>query len=254
MGEALLGGLIRSKWAPPAQLTVVEALAPRRQELAESFPECSVVAEAPAGFPVVMAVKPGDAQAVARALQTGDAVPRLISIMAGVRISQLEDWLGPGVSVIRAMPNVAALVGYSATAISPGSEATEEDMQWAESILGAVGTTVRVNEGLIDAVTGVSGSGPAYLLLVVEAMIEAAVQLGLPRPQATGLVVQTLVGTGKLLELSGATPEALRATVTSPGGTTAAALAALEDRAVRAAMGAAVRAAAERAKELGNRD
>jgi pyrroline-5-carboxylate reductase len=149
------------------------------------------------------------------------------------------------------MPNTPALVGAGAAAIAPGSRAEEADLAWAEQVLGAVGTVVRVSEGLLDAVTGLSGSGPAYVFLVAEAMVEAGVLVGLPRDVAQALAFQTLLGSARLLVESGESPEALRGAVTSPGGTTAAGLRVLEGRGVRAAFLDAVAAATERSRQLG---
>jgi pyrroline-5-carboxylate reductase len=153
--------------------------------------------------------------------------------------------------VIRAMPNTPALIGAGAAAISPGSTAGEEDMAWAEEILGAVGVVVRVPEKALDAVTGLSGSGPAYVFVVAESLVEAGVLAGLPRDVAETLTFQTLLGSSRLLTDGQSTPAALRAAVTSPGGTTAAGLRELERRGVRAAFLDAVAAAAERSRELG---
>src|SRR5205085_82850 len=136
----------------------------------------------------------------------------------------LEGWLPDGVPVVRAMPNTPALVGAGAAAIAPGVAAGDEDLAWAESILGAVGVVQRVSEPLLDAVTGLSGSGPAYVFLVAEALVEAGVLAGLPRPTANALVIQTVLGSARLLAETGKTAEEHRAAVTSPGGTTAAAL------------------------------
>ena len=160
-------------------------------------------------------------------------------------------WAPAGVAVVRAMPNTPALVGAGASAIAPGSAADEDDLVWAQEVLGAVGTVVRVPESQLDAVTGLSGSGPAYVFLVAEALIEAGVLAGLPRPTSRTLAVQTLLGAAQLLADSGETPEVLRAQVTSPGGTTAAGLHALESAGVRAAVLDAVMAATERSRALG---
>ncbi|MET1003478.1 MAG: pyrroline-5-carboxylate reductase dimerization domain-containing protein, partial [Acidimicrobiia bacterium] len=157
----------------------------------------------------------------------------------------------PGRPVVRAMPNTPALVGLGASAIAPGASATDDHLDLAERLLGAVGIVVRVREHELDAVTGLSGSGPAYVMLVAEALIEAGLLVGLPRPVAAQLVAQTLLGSATLLARSDDGPEALRAAVTSPGGTTAAGLRALEMRAVRAAFVDAVVAATERSRELG---
>jgi pyrroline-5-carboxylate reductase len=154
--------------------------------------------------------------------------------------------------VVRAMPNTAALVGAGAAAISPGRAAGPDDLEWAEGILASVGTVVRVPEPALDAVTGLTGSGPAYLFLVAEALTDAGVLVGLSRDVSRALVQQLFVGSARLLVESGETPEALRAAVTSPGGTTAAGVHRLERSAVRAAFLDAVVAATERAHDLGN--
>jgi pyrroline-5-carboxylate reductase len=153
--------------------------------------------------------------------------------------------------VIRAMPNTPALVAQGASAIAAGSSAGEDDLAWAERLLGAVGVVVRVPEYQLDAVTGLSGSGPAYVFLVAEALIEAGVLAGLPRDVSATLTRSTLLGAATLLATGDEGPEALRAAVTSPGGTTATGLRVLESRAVRAAFLDAVAAAAERSRELG---
>lgn len=250
MGEALVTGLIGSGWGAAAEIAVVEKLAGRRRELAGRFPGLAVAEEVgPAGGAVV-AVKPDDVEAACRAV-AASGTPRALSIAAGVPLSSLGEWLGAGVRVVRAMPNTPALVGAGAAAIAPGPTASDDDLAWAEGLLSAVGTVVRVPERLLDAVTGLSGSGPAYVFLVAEALIDAGVLAGLPRPTSAALVVQTLLGSARLLAESGDGPEALRAAVTSPGGTTAAGLGVLEDRAVRGAFLAAVQAATERSRQLG---
>jgi pyrroline-5-carboxylate reductase len=249
MGAALLGGLLGSGWTPDG-LTVVEPVGARRRELAEQFPGVRVVAEPPGGGGgAVLAVKPGDVPAAASAVAAA-GIDRVVSIAAGVRLATLEAALGD-VPVVRAMPNTPALIGAGVTAIAPGSTAGEEDLAWAEEVLGAVGRVVRVGEPLLDAVTGLSGSGPAYVFLVAEALIDAGVLVGLPRDLSATLAVHTLLGAARLLVETGNGPEALRAAVTSPGGTTAAGLRALEAAGVRAAFLDAVSAATERSRELG---
>jgi len=153
--------------------------------------------------------------------------------------------------VVRAMPNTPALVGAGAAAIAPGSSAGDAYLAWAQEVLGAVGTVVRVSEPLLDAVTGLSGSGPAYVFLLAEALVDAGVLAGLTRPVSEALVVQTLLGSARLLAETGQSAEALRAAVTSPGGTTAAGLRVLEDRGLRSAILEAVMAATERSRQLG---
>lgn len=249
MGEALLGGLLDAGWAPAAELRVVEAVAARRDELTSRFAGVDVTDTAGPADGTVVAVKPGDVEAACRSL--GADGGRVLSIAAGVRLATLEAALPAGTAVVRAMPNTPALVGAGASAIAGGTAAGPDDLDWAESVLAAVGTVARVPEGLLDAVTGLSGSGPAYVFLVAEALIEAGVLVGLPRPTATELAVQTLLGSARLLAESPDGPEALRAAVTSPGGTTAAGLHALEKAGLRAALLDAVQAATHRARELG---
>lgn len=250
MGEALVAGLLAAGWGSASEIAVVEKVEARRQELAGRFAGLPVASEPAAADGAVVAVKPDDVEAACREV-AATGTPLVLSIAAGVPLASLEDWLGEGVRVVRAMPNTPALVGAGAAALAGGSTATGDDLAWAEGLLSAVGTVVRVPEHLLDAVTGLSGSGPAYVFLVAEALIDAGVLAGLPRPTSAALVVQTLVGSARLLAESGQGPEALRAAVTSPGGTTAAGLQALEDRAVRGAFLAAVQAATERSRVLG---
>jgi pyrroline-5-carboxylate reductase len=245
MGEALLGGLLDAGWD---DLGVVEQLPARRDELAARFPEVAVLDDIAPADGAVIAVKPNDVRAACGAL---GATKRVLSIAAGVPIATLEDALGAGTAVVRAMPNTPALVGAGAAAIAGGTSAGDADLEWAAEILGAVGEVVRVPEPLLDAVTGLSGSGPAYVFLVAEALIDAGVLNGLPRDVSIALATQTLLGAARLLAETGDTPEALRAQVTSPGGTTAAGLRALESAGVRAAFLDAVTAATSRSRELG---
>jgi pyrroline-5-carboxylate reductase len=258
MGGALLGGLLRSGWALADDITVVEPVAERRAELAAEFPGLRAVAGPEPGLRAqdgehvpgaILATKPDAAEGACRALGlTG--VTRLVSIVAGLPCQRLEAALGGEPAVVRAMPNTAALVGAGVTAISGGSFATSQDLAWAEDVLSAVGTVVRLPERLLDAVTGLSGSGPAYFFLVAEALIEAGVQMGLTREVSRTLVVETMRGSAALLAETGRDPESLRAEVTSPAGTTAAGIRTLEARAVRSAFMEAVAAATERARHL----
>jgi pyrroline-5-carboxylate reductase len=251
MGEALIGGLLAAGWAQAVEITVVEPVEARRDELNAGFPGVVTVAALPVdGDAALVAVKPQHVEEVCRSLRGAVRGP-VLSIAAGVPLAKLETWLGAGCRVVRAMPNMPALVGAGASAIAAGVGATEADMKWAESILGAVGTVERVGEPLLDAVTGLSGSGPAYVFLVAEALIEAGVLVGLPRATARALAVQTLAGSALLLRDSGEDPAKLRADVTSPGGTTAAGLRALEQHGVRSAFLDAVSAATQRSRELG---
>jgi pyrroline-5-carboxylate reductase len=258
MGSALLGGLLRCGWAEASDVVVVEPEAERRGELAEAFPGVRTLPAPAAGLlqdggeriaGAVLAVKPDVAEGACRALGV-TGVTRLLSIVAGVPSVRLEAALGGEPAVVRAMPNTPALVGAGVTAISGGSFATSQDLAWAEDVLSAVGTVVRLPERLQDAVTGLSGSGPAYFFLVAEALMEAGVQMGLTREMSRTLVVETMRGSAALLRETGRDPEALRAMVTSPAGTTAAGIRTLEARAVRSAFMEAVAAATERSRNL----
>ncbi len=265
MGEALVAGLLRTGWGEPAAIAVVEIDPGRRAELVARYPGlriASTVADAvgPAeprratGGPggAVVAVKPADVEDVCGALGLAGA-DRVLSIAAGVSLASLESWLAKPIPVVRAMPNMPALVGAGAAAISGGRAAGPGDLAWAERVLEAVGTVVTVPESTLDAVTGLSGSGPAYVFLLAEALIDAGVLVGLSRSVARQLTVQTLLGSARLLDETGEEPAALRAAVTSPGGTTAAGLRALEAGGMRHAVLEAVAAATERSRQLGDR-
>jgi pyrroline-5-carboxylate reductase len=250
MAEALLGGLLEAGTCSADQVAVVEIAPARRAVLAERFPGVTVVEAPVPADGVIVATKPADVpSALGAAASVG--LRRVLSIAAGVGLTSLEKAAGVGVPVVRAMPNTPAMVGAGAAAMSPGAHAGSEDLAWAGSILGAVGTVVEVPEASLDAVTGLSGSGPAYVFLVAEALTDAGVHAGLPRAVADALVRQTLLGAARLLAEGEDGPEALRAAVTSPGGTTAAGLRVLEERAVRAALLDAVAAATARSRELG---
>jgi pyrroline-5-carboxylate reductase len=171
--------------------------------------------------------------------------------VAGLSTPRLEASLPPGAVVVRAMPNTPSLIGAGVAGLSGGSTATAADLDWAEGILGSVGMVVRLPERQLDAVTGISGSGPAYVFVVAEAMIEGGVAAGLPRQVSRDLVVGTILGSARLLAETGEEPAELRAAVTSPGGTTAAALRTLEFKAVRSAFIEAIAAATERSRQLG---
>lgn len=250
MGEAIVRGLLSSGWARAEEILVVEALPARREELSEQYPGLNVGDNLELGIDVLLAVKPQD---VAAALSVGSSArfPRLLSIAAGVRIEVLQSLLGPDCCVLRAMPNTPALLGAGMAAVAAGPGATEDDLAWAKGILSAVGKVVAVEEDLLDAVTGVSGSGPAYLFLVAEAMIAAGVEAGLEPEVADTLTRQTLLGSAMLLAEGEDTPEQLRVNVTSPGGTTAEALKVFEDAGLRDIFREAILAATERSKELG---
>ncbi|HET9060904.1 MAG TPA: pyrroline-5-carboxylate reductase [Acidimicrobiales bacterium] len=257
MGEALLAGVLSSGWASADEVAVCEVSAVRRQQLVAPGALLDryrgvTLGDGPIGPAqgAVVAVKPADVRTTCEALRAA-GVPRVLSIAAGVRLAELESWCGPDVAVIRAMPNTPAQVGAGATALSKGARASEEDLQWAVSLMSSVGLSVTVPEKMLDAVTGLSGSGPAYVFLVAEALIEGGVLAGLPRPTARDLAVQTLLGAARMMAETGELPEVLRAGVTSPGGTTAAGLRRLEAAATRSAFIEAVAAAAARSQELG---
>jgi len=255
MGGALATGLLNASWCAPSQLAIVEPSVERRAELATELPGVALLARLEIEHVdehtgAVLAVKPDYAENAARDLGAL-AVRRVLSVVAGLPAARLEAVFPAGVALVRSMPNTPVLIGKGVSAIAGGSSVTAADLEWAESILGAVGTVVRVTERNLDIVTGLSGAMPAYLYMVVEALIEAGVHQGLSRDLSTALVVGTFEGSGALLAQTGETPEALRAQVTSPGGVTAAGLRMLESRAVRAAFLDAVAAANERARQLG---
>src|SRR5438477_801313 len=250
MGEALLAGLLGAQWARAEEIIVVEPIEARRKELAATFVDVDITGSPMQSDGAVIAVKPNDVESACRAVAEA-GVQRVLSIAAGVPLASLERWVGDGTPVVRAMPNTPALVGAGAAAVAAGTWAGDADLSWAAEVLGAVGVVQRVSEPLLDAVTGLSGSGPAYVFLVAEALIEAGVLAGLSRDVAQALVIQTLVGSARLLAETGQSAEQLRAMVTSPGGTTAAGLRALEAKGMRSAFIDAVQAAAERSRELG---
>ena len=248
MGAALVGGLLATGWIAN-EVVVVELSEARRAELAEILPDVVVATTIPSCEAALIAVKPQDVPTVAAAAVNAGA-QRLLSIAAGVSLATLEGAAGEGIAVVRSMPNTPPLVGEGVSAIAAGTNASPSDMHWAEQILGAVGTVTVVDEADLDAVTGVSGSGPAYLFLVAEALIDAAVDAGLELEVADALVRQLFTGSAALLA-GGDDPAELRRRVTSPGGTTAAGIAVMEAGGVRDLIAATVRAATERSRELG---
>ncbi|GAA3679538.1 pyrroline-5-carboxylate reductase [Yimella lutea] len=252
MGEALLAGLLRS--GQPADHVVVgdryEARA--HQIVATHGVRAASPADAVVGADtVVLAVKPQDMSAlldeIRDRLEPGALV---VSIAAGIATAYLEARLPEGTPVARAMPNTPALVDQGMAAVSPGTHCGADDLAEATRLLEGCGKVVTVAEHHMDAITAISGSGPAYLFYVVEAMIEAGVLLGLPRNTSTELVVQTVVGAATMLKETGEHPTVLREQVSSPGGTTMAALRQLDDHKVRAAFLTAMEAAAHRSAEL----
>jgi len=265
MGVALVGGLLATGALLARQVAVVEASEGRRQQLAAGdglaglHPGLAVVstpadAGAGPGHGVVLAVKPSDVAAAA-ALVAPTAPGRVLSVAAGVTLTSLRSWLPAGAggrpALLRSMPNTPALIGAGAAGLAAGGGADGDDTAWAEGILGAVGIVVGVDESLLDAVTGLSGSGPAYVFLLAEALVDAGVLVGLPREVARRLSEATLVGAARMLAEGDEGPGALRAEVTSPGGTTAAGVAVLEAGRLRAVVAEAVLAATTRSGELG---
>ena len=252
MGETLLSGLLRAG-RPADDLVITERRADRAAELADRYGVRvldNVQAASVAGT-LVLVVKPQDMSGLLEEIRDhvgeGDLV---VSLAAGITTTYLESRLPQGRAVVRVMPNTPALVDQGMAAVSAGAHCDESHLREAEALLAATGKVLEVPEKLQDAVTAISGSGPAYIFYVVEAMIEAGVVLGMPRDTATELVVQTLYGAATMMRETGQHPTVLREQVTSPGGTTAAALRELDDHKVRAAFITAMEAAANRSREL----
>ena len=252
LGEALLSGLLRSG-TPPGRMLAAERHAERADEIAQRYGVATPSPEdaTAAADVVLLAVKPQDMRAllrdVGRHVRPGTLV---VSMAAGITSSLVEELVPAGTPVVRVMTNTPVFVDEAMSAISAGSHATAEHLQLVEDLLGPVGKVVRVPESQQDAVTALSGSGPAYFFFLVEAMIDAGILLGLPRAVAAELIVQTAVGSARMLRESGEHPVLLREAVTSPGGTTIAAIRTMEDHGVRAAMLAAIEAARDRSQEL----
>jgi pyrroline-5-carboxylate reductase len=257
MAEALVRGLLRAGVAAPGEIVCTDRRLDRLAELAQRYgvrtgPDNRAAAvEADI---VVLSVKP---QVMNKLLgEIGPALdPRklVISIAAGVPLAAIERKVGHGVRIVRAMPNTPALVGAGATAISGGDHATEDDLRQAKGLFDAVGKTAIVDEQLLDAVTGLSGSGPAYVFLVIEALSDAGVKMGLDRRTALDLSAQTVLGSAHLLLETGEHPGRLKDQVTSPGGTAIAGLHTLEAGGLRTTLMNAVEAATRRSHELGRR-
>jgi len=252
MGETVLSGLVRAGW-DPTDLVATDRRPGRAAELEAAYGiTMTSNLDAVAGAAtVVLVVKPQDMRGLlAEIAPTLDDGALVVSLAAGVDTATLQAGLPAGQPVVRVMANTPAQVDEGMAAIAAGSAATDDHLERVRDILSATGRVVVVPEHYLDAVTAISGSGPAYLFFVVEAMIEAGVHLGLPRDLSTELVVQTMLGSAKLLRESGEHPTVLRERVTSPGGTTAAALRELEDHKVRAAFLSAMEAARDRSRTL----
>jgi pyrroline-5-carboxylate reductase len=257
MAEALVKGLLRANVAEPREIICSDRSEDRGPILTQRYgvrftrsnKEATIAADI-----VVLSVKP---QVMNKLLDEISPVltdkKLVISIAAGVPIAAIERKVGHGVRIIRTMPNTPALVGAGATALSAGEHATEEDLHQARALFDAIGKSVVVDEVLLDAVTGLSGSGPAYIFLIIEALSDAGVKVGLARTTAQELAAQTVLGSAKLLIETGEHPGRLKDQVTSPGGTAIAGLHTLEAGGLRTTLMDAVEAATTRSKELGKK-
>ncbi len=252
MGETLLAGLLRAGRSAD-DIVVTERRPDRAQELRDKHgvDVVSNVVAAEKADTLVFVVKPQDMGALCDEIVAHVRPGALVvSLAAGITTEFLESHLPEGCPVVRVMPNTPALVDQGMSAVAAGAHCDEAHLEEAESLLRAVGRVVRLDEKHLDAVTAISGSGPAYIFYVAEAMIEAGVFLGLPRSTATELVVQTFYGAATMLRETGEHPSVLRENVTSPGGTTVAALRTLDDHKVRAAFISALEAARDRSADL----
>jgi pyrroline-5-carboxylate reductase len=257
IGEALIAGLLKAKFTSADQVVAFDVDGERLQSIQKKYgirkasdnhQLCSRC------DPILICVKPQSMKELIEEISEYlDASKLIISIAAGVPLYVIEAYAGKQLRLIRVMSNIAVLVQEGASAVALGSFATEEDLQLAKAIFDCVGKSITVSESLLDAVTGLSGSGPAYVFLVIEALTDAGVYLGMTRAQALTLATQTVIGSVKLLSETGEHPALLREKVTSPGGTTAAGLYKLEEGGLRKILIDAVIGAAEKAKELGEK-
>lgn len=257
MGGALLRGALKAGLAEARGVILYDKVPAAVAALQEASAEVQV-AKSPAEVAenadvVILAVKPQDMKPLLEGLSKSDSAPLYLSIAAGLTLAQLEGWLGGTARVVRSMPNTPALLLAGASAYSRGAQATDADLDLAKAVLGAVGSAQEVPENLLDAVTGLSGSGPAYVYTVIEALADGGVLMGLPRATALQLAAQTVAGAAQMVLETGKHPGVLRDEVTSPGGTTIAGLEQLEAQGLRNALIQAVRKATERSKELAAR-
>ena len=255
MGGALLRGVESALGAKNVTVALCDAVPAAVVALEKSL-TCKTSSGTPAEVAaasdvIILAVKPYDMQALCESLAEVKGSRLYLSIAAGISLANLESWLDARQRVIRTMPNTPALVGTGAAAFSRGSKASAKDAAVAAKLLGAVGTADEVKESLLDAVTGLSGSGPAYIYTVIEALADGGVLMGLPRAAALRLAAQTVAGAAQMVLETGKHPAALRDEVTSPGGTTIAAVEQLEKHGLRNALIQAVRTAAEKSREMG---
>lgn len=255
MATALAKGFVRAGLTRSELLVASDPSPEARERFAEATAglttadNAQVLAESETLF---LAIKPQQiGRVLAEIRDAGPADRLIVSIAAGVRLATLADALGPTARLVRVMPNTPCLVGQGASAFCPGEAATAGDAQRVKELLEAVGVAYQVEEKLMDAVTGLSGSGPAFVYMMIEALSDGGVRMGLPRAVATALAAQTLVGAARVVLATGEHPGVLKDRVTSPGGTTIAGIQALEDRGMRGALIAAVVAATQRSQELG---
>lgn len=254
MASALVGGVVESGLCPADSILVNDCVPAAAESLSQKT-GVTVVADAAALAAsvdaLVLCVKPADALGALRGMGGALTGKLVISIVAGLSLARLEEAAGKEARVVRVMPNTPALIHQGAAAFATGAAATAEDAKLVTQIFSAVGRVAQVKEPLLDAVTGLSGSGPAYVYLVIEALADGGVLMGLPRDLALQLAAQTVAGAAAMVLQTGQHPAALKDQVTSPGGTTIAGLEELEGAAVRSAFLSAVRAATTRSRELG---
>lgn len=256
MGEALIKGILQTQLVPPENIFASDVDFAKLQLLEKEYKinickdNCAAVVDSDI---VIIAVKPQTVPAVLKEIKDSIKKQLIISIAAGVTIETYENALPQGAKVVRVMPNIAAIVKEAASAISLGSAVSKEDASLAALIFNAVGRTVILPEHLMDAVTGLSGSGPAYIFTIIEALADGGVHEGLDRNTAKLLAAQTVLGAAKMVLENGSHTAQLKDMVTSPGGTTIRGLRVMEERGVRIAMMDAVIAACERSKELGKK-
>ena len=258
MGQALVTGLLDSGW-PADNITIVDNDQAMTTKLNEKFPHCHIYSQSEAALNladvVVLAVKPQVMQTVCEqiAAQCQIKRPLIISIAAGILIDNIDRWLGGELPIIRCMPNTPALVQAGVSGLYATEEVSKEQQEIADKIIGSVGTTCWLQtESLLDAVTALSGSGPAYFFYLIEAMIETGEKLGLSKTQSHDLTVATAAGAAKLIKKSGKSPQDLRLAVTSKGGTTEAAINSLQQHKMKNIINTAIRKAAEKSKLLAN--
>lgn len=256
MGDVIVGALVSKCGISPEQLTVTDVDVKRLEGFAARYQVKTGTGNADAAREsdiVILAVKPQIMESVLSELAAIPMTGLAVSIAAGVALETIEAILGPKCRVVRVMPNTPSLVGEGAAALASGKNATGEDMELVRTLFESLGMTVTVDESLMDAVTGLSGSGPAYCFIIIEALTDAGVKMGLARDTALKLAAQTMRGAATLCLQDGRTPSQLKDMVTSPGGTTIEGIKALEKGALRATIMDAVEAAVLRSRALGKK-